>query len=93
MDQPNQTPFPQSPSPSSGNIGPLAAAVVIVLLLAVGGFYFFSTQEGPSAQIEDQGAQSGASAQNDSTDSIEADLEATQTGGGEGDVDNLDSAL
>jgi uncharacterized protein HemX len=92
MEQVNQTPFPPQPSPGSGNVGPLAAAVVIVILLALGGFYFFSTQESTEPQAQDAALQN-TSAQNDSADSIEADLNATQTGGAEADVDDLEGSL
>jgi len=88
----DQNPFPSSPEPRSGNVGPLIAAVVIVVLLAAGGFYFFYTQQ----QQPDTSAQAAAqneTAQNDSTESIEADLNATQTSGTDQDVSSLNDAL
>jgi uncharacterized protein HemX len=96
MDQ-TQSPFPQQPAPRSGNIGPLAAAIVIVLLVAAGGFYFLqSEQRRQAAQDAAQAAQAQneqATASPDSTTSIESDLNATQTTGASGDVDNLNGAL
>ncbi len=91
-----QNRFPQSPAPRSGNIGPLAAAVVIVLLLAAGGFYFFQSEQRKQANTEaDQTAQTQGqpNVQDTSTDSIESDLNATQTAGAEADVSNLEQAL
>lgn len=90
----DQNRFPTQPAPRSGNIGPLAAAVVIVLLLAAGGFYFFQSEQ----QKQDATAESNQAAQDqnvaqDTTGSIEADLNATQTSGGADDVSNLEQAL
>lgn len=94
-----QSPFPATPNPRSGNIGALAAAVVIVLILAAGGFYFFHMQSQRQAAADAAAQQAGerqgaaAPAQSDSTDSIQADLNATQTSGADQDVTNLDNAL
>lgn len=101
MDQPtaetSQSPFPPTPAPRSGNIGPLIAAVVIVLLLAAGGFYFFYTEQqkqlAPGAEQAQSGTAAGQQSQADSVESIEADLGATQTTGAEADVTELEGAL
>lgn len=90
----SQSPFPPAPAPRSGNVGALVAAVVVVLLLAAGGFYFFYTEQqklSPSA-TEETGAPA-QQAQADSVDSIEADLNATQTTGADADVTELEGAL
>ncbi|HEY4501812.1 MAG TPA: hypothetical protein VJJ20_01970 [Candidatus Paceibacterota bacterium] len=86
----NQAPFPTSPEPRSGNIGPLVAAVVIVVLLAAGGFYFFYTQQ--QKQVTED-AQTQTTAQSDSDAQLESDLNATETSGADEDVTNLDGAL
>ena len=87
----NQDPFPSHPR-ESGNIGPLSAAVVIVLLLAAGGYYFFR-----SLQLRHDAANAAPSSQavasQESTDTIESDLNATQTSGADADVSNLNNAL
>ncbi len=94
-----QTTFPAAPAPKSGNIGPLAAAVVIVLLLAAGGMYFFYTQQverdaatGPQNQEVTSATQSQTTAP-DSTDAMEAELNATQTGGSDADLQGLNDSL
>lgn len=97
-----QNPFPSAPEPRSGNIGALSAAVIIVLLVAAGGFYFFymqqqqqQQQQAQDAQVQEAGEQSSAAQKPDDTsvNSIEADLGATQTAGGEQDVSSLNDAL
>lgn len=94
-----QSPFPSAPEPRSGNIGALSAAVIIVLLVAAGGFYFFYMQEQQQqtqdAQVQEAGEQSAATpaADDTSVNSIEADLNATQTSGAEQDVSSLNDAL
>ncbi len=95
----NQSPFPAQPAPRSGNIGPLAAAVVIVLLFAAGGFYFFYDQQQRQAAADAaqaQGAVPGnetATVPDNSTESIESDLNATQTSGADASVSDLEGAL
>jgi uncharacterized protein HemX len=93
----SQSPFPQAPTPRSGNIGPLAAAVVIVVLLAAGGFYFFWSQQqrqSSEGQTEiPQQSNQEATTGDSSVNSIEADLNSTQTSGGSSDVDELNSSL
>lgn len=96
-----QSPFPAQPTPRSGNIGPLAAAVIIVLLLAAGGFYFLYNEQQKQEAMD--GAQTlqatqaqtneTAAAPDTSADSIESDLNATQTSGADADVSSLNDAL
>lgn len=86
--------FPTTPAPRSGNIGPLAAAVIIVLVLAAGGYYFLRNEQQKQTDVQGPEVEnSTATAQPDTADSIEADLDATATGGADQDVSNLDSAL
>lgn len=96
---PETSPFPATPEPRSGNIGALSAAVIIVLIVAAGGFYFFYTQQQKQAQqdaqVQQAGEQSNASGApgDTSVNAIEADLNATQTSGGDSDVSSLETAL
>lgn len=96
-----QSPFPAQPAPRSGNIGALAAAVVIVILLAAGGFYFFYSEQqrqeamdaSQAQQATDAQSNETAATQDTSTESIESDLNATQTSGADADVSSLNDAL
>jgi len=100
MDTPQtQNPFPATPEPRSGNIGALSAAVIIVLIVAAGGFYFFYTEQQKQAtedaQVQQAGTQSttATTPEDNSVNGIEADLNATQTSGSDGDVSDLNDAL
>jgi len=96
-----QNPFPAQPAPRSGNIGPLAAAVIIVLLLAAGGFYFLYSEQQKQEAMDGAAAQQATDAQQSetatvpdtSTESIESDLNATQTSGADASVSDLEGAL
>lgn len=95
-----QSPFPATPEPRSGNIGALSAAVIIVLIVAAGGFYFFYTQQqkqaAEDAQVQEAGTQSTtatAPKEDTSVNAIEAELNATDTSGGDDDVSSLNDAL
>lgn len=103
--QPAPTPAPVPTSPmasttpgAASSIGPVIGAAVIVLLLAAGGayFYYMMMQE-PTAADFDWGAdttgQQMAPGAADDVDTLEAELNATQTGGVDEDLTNLESAL
>lgn len=89
---------PVQPAPSGGNNwGAIIGIIIIVAILAAGGAYFFYTQgqqqpatdQTGTAATTEQVAQTPA----DSTDTIEADLNATATTSSQGDLDSLNQAL
>ena len=69
-----------------GLSGPIIGAIVILAIVILGGLYFWNQRAGEGVPtdeaIENINMQSGA----DDTDSIEADLDAT-------DIENLDAEL
>lgn len=92
MDTFNRTPGDQ------GSAGPLVGIVIIILLLAAGGLYFFQTQRDMSGaelqQLQDpETAALKATGSSDTAASIEEDLEATDLGDFDAELNDLESQL
>lgn len=96
MDTLNQIPRPQ------GNSGPLVSIVVIILLLAAGGLYFFKVQQmdtesGAALQqtiTEDPTTEAlKVTSTSDTASSIEEDLNGTDLGDVDAELQDLESQL
>lgn len=87
----NQVPSPQpmmtNVSPEKKSAGPLIAVIIILLLIVIGGLYFLGQRMNDDYGVPETGDQVTESLNQQSTsddlNSIEADLNATET-------DNLD---
>ena len=102
---PPAAPVPPAPSTSSGQVAPAAAATshggvgaaigiaLVVLLVAAGGAYFFYMQLGQEQKAADAGQLAPAAPDPNSTEGIEADLNATGNASSDADLDSLEGSL
>jgi hypothetical protein len=108
LTQPNapaQADDTQPNSPKSGGIGPMIGIIIIVALLAVGGLYYWGSKlieqpnrltvpvaddstpiDGTTNDLLNQGS-------SDTVESIEADLDATNLDGLDGELSDIEAVL
>jgi len=90
---------PVPPTAAGSHWGAIIGIVLIVLLLAAGGAYFFymqlQSQEQQRLEAMDQAMmeQNTPAPPSTNEDSIESDLNTTQTTGADADLDSLEQAL
>lgn len=104
-----QGPSPMQPEapkpPHHSGVGPVVGIIIIIILLAAGGLYFYMSEqekvmENDAAQMEIQKESADAQAEalrttssSDTTASLESDLNATDLGSSESDLQAAESAL
>lgn len=85
-----------------GSMGPIVGIIIIIILLAAGGFYFYQSEQEKAATKDaatqeqassspDQQAQTTSSS--DATTAIESDLNATDLGSSQADLQGAASAF
>lgn len=76
-----------NPGEKNGGAGPIIAVIIILALVILGALYFWGERKDRDEVIDDSALDAiETQSSSDETDSIEADLDAT-------DVDNLDSEI
>lgn len=93
----------QDPAPvkKGGGVGAIIGIVIIILLLAAGGYYIFRSEQDKTAQKESAQAQGQdvttenlkAVGTSDATASIENDLNATDIGNSQSDLQGAESSF
>ena len=84
------------PAPAAASHGGVGAAIgiaLVVLLVAAGGAYFFYMQLGQEQKAADAGQLAPAAPDPNSTEGIEADLNATGNASSDADLDSLEGSL